>query len=184
MFCEKCGSQLGCEERFCDICSEGFDKSANQSNSNPECRRAFVLTASFKPLCRIAILICVLLWVVAPFMTVSSETMGYQSSGFVMVFYSLLTCFYDIDKIGTVAATPAFWAALISFIGIVVCFFTLGKKNMVTRITVLITDTSLAAIFVFIFFQIGENVSSVMDVVGIGYIGIFAFLFLVYLIAP
>jgi hypothetical protein len=127
----------------------------------------------FKNLCRIVILLCAVLWFFAPFMTVNSDTIGHQASAFMLFFYALLS------NIAAAAGIPAFWAALISAIGIVVCYFTIGKKNATARIAAIVTDVSLAIIFIIMLYQAGRDISGVTDVVGFGYIGIFVLLLLV-----
>jgi hypothetical protein len=92
----------------------------------------------------------------------------------------------DYFFIGTLTDTPGYWAALISGIGIAICFVcTLMRKNIVVCITAILADVALGIAY----FATKEAPLSrmraldgdgfgIMSIIGWGYIGIFLLLLL------
>jgi len=163
MFCIKCGASLDTNERFCGNCGE-FTSAQPPINpiqgSQPAVKNS---AATVNPICIIIVIVCAILWFVAPFMAVNLLTMDNQPTAL-----QLITG--DVLLIGDITSTPAFWAAMVSVIGIVLCaIFALRKKGKATRNIAIITTIGL-----FLTFPFGnDNAGGIFDIIGFGYIGIF-----------
>ena len=123
--------------------------------------------AAFRPFCLIVLVICLILWFAAPFMAVNLLTMGDQPTAL-----QLIT--NDVMIIGKITETNAFWGAVISLIGLVVCLIcTIFKKNAATRVIAIITASIMALLFAT---MLNSSYYEPTDVTGFGYIGIFVLL--------
>lgn len=171
MFCKKCGTQLDSGARFCAKCGTPVEGEVapkpvpaapvyHPATHIPKERSA----ATIKPIPLIALIVCAILWLAAPFMAVNLLTMGEQPTALQLVTD-------DVMMIGEIAETPAFWAAVISIIGIGVCLlFTITKKGIVVRVFSILTDIVLViAVLAMSDFELS-------DTIGLGYVGIFVLL--------
>lgn len=90
-----------------------------------------------KTICLILIIVSAALWVTAPFVAINLLTIGEQPTAL-----QLITD--DVTYIGELSESPAFWAAVISLAGIVVCFICIVMgKLYATRIIAIITEIPL-----------------------------------------
>ena len=123
--------------------------------------------------CCTALIVCAILWFVAPFM--------HRYPAFIETLYIIASLISHKSVIGIVAAFPLLWAAPISGIGIAACLFsfTTNINKATTRTIALVTNAFLAVIFAV---RLCQEKGNVMNTVGIGYVGIFVLLLLVYLI--
>lgn len=81
--------------------------------------------------------IAMILWFAAPFLAVNLLTLGDQPTAFQLV------C-HDVTVIGELMETSAFWAALVSAIGIIMCFVgSLASEQKTTRIVAMVTEVPL-----------------------------------------
>lgn len=172
MYCGKCGALVSAGEKFCGSCGEAVN---NSSASQPEQKTTQLRTqqqkaqkavSDFKPVCLVIILICAVLWLVAPFVAVNLLTVGDQPT-------ALQFITDDILYIGDLADSAAFWAAIGSMIGIIVCFIcTLAKKNTATRVMAIITEVPMAFSVVETLNWAGGDVEDVFEIAGFGFWGI------------
>jgi len=179
MHCQKCGIQIEVDGNFCGTCGEEINKqSVMQSNSTHISQtQPTTPTASSNVVCILLIVVCAILWSVAPFISINAATLsshGGQPT-------ALQIAINDVVVIGDLTGTPVFWAALVSIVCIVICFFcALNKKR--TAILVIATLTNVFLVIAYLdqrsFFAnaFGQAFSTIGEVVGIGYIGIFILL--------
>jgi len=189
MFCQKCGTQLDGDAKFCAKCGTPTQDPGEQATSfaptpmppaqqytmpatppayqpqpatgyNPPVRKV----STFKPLSLIAIIICAILWFAAPFMAVNLLTLGEQPTAL-----QLLTG--DVFALGDMTDTPAFWASLVSAIGIGLCLLCiLIKKNGGARVVAILVDILLILAAVMM-------ADYGLEAIGFGYIAIFIIFF-------
>jgi len=180
MYCTKCGNQIETGAQFCTSCGKAVNVQPLQPPQTPVYQPTITQpVAVFKPICLIAIIICALLWLATPFMAVNRATLS-RNSGQPTALQIITD---DVSAIGDMANSPVFWAALISIIGIAICFFcTLAKKNTATRVLAILTDISLAIAMLSTLNALSGD-AGVTEVAGIGYFGIFILLLLVVFIS-
>jgi len=182
MFCSKCGTQLDSDVKFCAKCGTATQQEpvaarpavtplvvapVYQPISPPTSVPAMKPTASLKPIPLIAIVICAILWFAAPFMAVNMFTMGDQPTALQLVTG-------DVMLLGEITETPAFWAAVVSAIGIVLCLlFTIAKKNIASRVLSILTNVVLVLAAVMVADM------DLTEMIGLGYLGIFILLWVV-----
>lgn len=182
MFCSKCGDKINTGERFCGSCGEAVNvQPVNQSMPTavyqqepaPADQQTSARGAlSFKVLSLIALIICAILWFTAPFIAVNILTLGDQPS-------ALQFITDQIAYIGDLTESPSFWAAVLSIVGIVLCFFcTIGNKKTATRIIAILTEIPLA-IVLFRTISWVDDIKEFAAVIGLGFWWIFALLFMV-----
>lgn len=124
-------------------------------------------------LCLILIIISAILWLFAPFVAVNLLTYGDQPT-------ALQFITDDILYLGDLSDSASFWAALVSMIGIVVCFIgTLTKKDKLTRTFAIITEIPMVITLVEILMWLGDDLEDIFEVAGIGYWGILVLMFIV-----
>lgn len=88
-------------------------------------------------ICLVALLICIMLWLFAPFLAINHITLDEQPS-------ALQVVIDDVTYFGERASSPLFWATIVSLVGISVgllCVFI--KKSVALRITAIVTDVYL-----------------------------------------
>lgn len=185
MFCGKCGERANNEDRFCGFCGAAID---NQPGFQPD-YTSINQTSAYQPVYTksntktfprhmmmplLALLICVILWFVAPFVAVNYLTMGDQPSAFQLVTD-------DVTLLGDVADTIAFKAAVITMIGIIACSIcAFCKKGTALRVISALTAVVLIGI---VFYTLSKTRYDFGDMFGFGYIGI-CILFLVACFTP
>ena len=175
MYCSRCGKEIDTGSRFCGICGEAVN---GQSVNQPGPTRTYYSTspqpvARVKSLCLIAIIICAILWFAAPFLAINMVTLSSNSGQPT----ALQLATGGATAIGDISAEIC--AAVISIIGIVICFFcVLAKKNIATRVIAILTDITLAIVLIDVI-SAWQGYADITKVVGIGYIGIFVLLLVV-----
>lgn len=175
MFCGKCGQRLNSEDKFCGSCGAAIDSQPVfqpddiSINQKPVTKSNTKLYPRLMTIPLLALLICVVLWFVAPFIAVNHLTMGDQPSAFQLVTD-------DVTLLGDVADTIAFKAAVISMIGIITCFIcAFCKKGTALRVISALTAVISIGI---VFYTLSRTRYDFGDMFGFGYIGI-CLLFLV-----
>jgi len=180
MFCGKCGADVVQGEKFCGTCGAAVDdKPVIQPKSAPVYQSVTVRpTASINPICVVLLLVCVILWFAAPFIAINILSMSWGDQPTAI---QLLNG--NATYIGDLSGSPALWAAIISIIGIVVCVICeLAKKHTASRVVAALTDVVLVIAFFVTLNWTDGYYSSLGDIVGIGYIGIFVLLLIVALV--
>lgn len=128
-----------------------------------------------KLICLVALLICIVLWVFAPFLAINYITLDEPPS-------ALRVVLDDVTYFGERTSSSLFWATIVSLIGILVsllCVFT--KKNVVLRITAIVTDVyllySVIVTWGFDKWEYTEDIGVVVEYIsracGFGFWGIF-----------
>lgn len=124
----------------------------------------------------ISIIICAILWLVAPFIAINLLTLGDQPS-------ALQFIMDDITYIGELTESPAFWAAVSSLGGIVVCFICeIVKKPTVSRITAVVAEIPMVLAMVNAFRWADGDMEDLFDMLGVGFWGIFLLFLVVILV--
>lgn len=91
-----------------------------------------------RPICLVSIMLCAILWCVAPFLAVDISTAGSRPSALKLVIGS-------VSQIGAFIAIPAFWAAVLSAIGLIICFICIIRdKAEAAYNAAVVTDGILA----------------------------------------
>lgn len=110
-------------------------------------------------------IICIILWLVGPFMTVNLFTWGDQPTALELMQDEVL-------YLGDLSESTAFQVALASIIGIAICFIcVLAKSKNVTRIAAVCTLLPLMKGFIDVA-QWVDDAEEFMEFFGIGYWGI------------
>lgn len=124
----------------------------------------------------IALVICAILWLVAPFTAINIITLGNQPT-------ALQFITDDITFIGEITETPVFWAAVFSMGGIIVCFFCdIIRKPTVSRIVAAMAEIPMIRVMFNAFRWADGDMEDLFNMLGIGFWGIFL-LFLVVILA-
>lgn len=172
MFCKKCGTKNEGGARFCAKCGTPVEGVAapkpvpaasayHPVAHTPKARPA----TKIRPVPLVALILCVILWLAAPFMAINLLTMGEPPTAL-----QLLTS-DDLMFIGEIAETPAFWAAVVSIISIALCLlFVVAKRRIAPRIFAILASLVLIiAVLMMSDFELTETI-------GFGYVGIFILL--------
>ena len=86
----------------------------------------------------ILLIICAVLWFAAPFIAVNLLTFGNQPT-------ALQFITDDIFYLGDLKQSTAFWAAVISLIGIILCYFFLVRQNFkAICVTAILTEIPMS----------------------------------------
>jgi len=167
LFCAKCGAAA--QDSDLTVIAPA---PAYQPQPVPAHRPAQQSAAGVKmAVCLIAMLVSVILWFAAPFMAVNILTMGNQPTALQLVAD-------DVILMGNIADTPAFWAAVVSIVGIAVCVISiLAKKKAVTIIFAVLTEIVLVLAVVIMEYDPTETL-------GFGYVAIFILLLVALFLAP
>ena len=123
----------------------------------------------------IATILCAFLWLSAPFMAINRATLA-RNSGQPTALQIVTD---DVSKLGDMTDSPVFWCALLSIIGIALCFF-FNKSSTICFIAIL-TETTLATVMMIMLNSLGGD-AGITEVAGIGYIGIFLLLMIVIVV--
>lgn len=184
-FCEICGAKLESDDLFCPECGEpcctleeyenrqvGPFESVEAKVSIPSGGDNAESSSSINYLCLILLVGCAILWFTAPFAAINLLTMGDQPTALQLVMD-------DVTYIGELTETSAFWAAVTSIIGIIVCLIsTIASTNGVTRFVAILTELPLAwAMFEMI--NWADDIEELFEALGPGFWGIFILLFIV-----
>ena len=205
MFCWKCGKEIPDTGTFCPRCGtdkqrfsvKGSDnkaptvdaqqtvpvnvqpsaQSVTQNNYQPNQGTTYQPMpqpiGAIRPIPLIAVIICAFLWLAAPFMAVNRATLDAQPS-------ALQLLINNVTLIGNIVETTAFWAALVSLFGIIICLVCmLAKQNTATRVLSIITSAIMLLILIASIAQ--ANIDNPIRIVGFGYILIFILLIVVSL---
>jgi len=134
--------------------------------------------ATLRPVSLVAVLVCMALWFAAPFLAVNIATLG--SYGGQPTALQILTG--DVTAIGDMTDSPAFWAAILSMIGVVICLVcVLARKNAAARVTAIVSDVALVLVLVVLLSALNGD-AGLTEVAGIGYFGVLI-LFIVVAVA-
>jgi|GEM_PF-3213021 len=187
MHCGKCGKQVLGGGRFCGNCGgEVIRQAMMQSNSDstPQANPIPKSTNS-NVICILLIGVCAVLWLVAPFISVNAATLSSHSGQPTAL--QILT--NDVTAIGSIRGSLVFFAALVSIVCIVICFFcAINRKRTTMSVTATLTNVLLVTTYLnqqsFFARAFGRSFSTIGEVVGIGCIGIFLLLFLACFTCP
>lgn len=124
----------------------------------------------------IAIFICAILWFFAPFIAINILTLGDQPT-------ALQFITDDIFYIGELTESPAFWAAVFSLGGIIMCFICdIIKKPVVSRIIAVLAEIPMVWAMVNAFRWADGDMEDFFDMFGMGFWGIFLLFLVVILV--
>ena len=121
--------------------------------------------------------VCVVLWFIAPFVAINYAGWGDQPTALQLVTG-------DFFYIGDLEESSAFWVAIITIVGIVVCLITEWiEKNKWTVATAVITEIPLLYVL-YEMLQWADDGEELMEILGIGFwmIMIIVLLIIVYYI--
>ena len=125
----------------------------------------------------IAIVICAILWFSSPFVAVNLITLGKQPSALQLVTG-------DFFHIGNLSDSPAYWAAVFSIGGIIVCFICdIVKISIVSRIVAVVAEIPMIQAMVNVYRWADGDMERLFDMLGMGFWGIFLLFFVVILIS-
>ena len=120
----------------------------------------------------VVIVICAILWFSAPFVAVNLATLGNQPSAL-----QLITG--DFLHIGDLSDLPAYWAAVFSIGGIIVCFICdIVKRFVISRIVAAVAEIPMIPVMVDAYLWADGDMEGPFNRLGVGFLGIFL-LFLV-----
>lgn len=183
-FCQNCGSKLEYNDLFCPECGEpcctleeyengmanGEKSSANTFSSNNDDNSA--PSSGINWMCLILLAGCVIFWLTAPFIAINILTLGNQPTALQLVMD-------DVTYIGELTESTAFWAAVISIVGIIICFIsTIASAHTATRIVAAVTELPLVLAMVDMI-NWADDIEELFDALGPGFWGIFILLFAV-----
>lgn len=184
-FCESCGSKLEDDDLFCPECGEpcctleeyenrqgNHVKGAESGISIPSDSDNRESSSSINYLCLVFLIGCIILWYTAPFAAINLATLGDQPTALQLVMD-------DVIYIGELTESTAFWAAIASIIGIIICFIsTVVTANGMTRIVAVLTEIPLTiALFDIVYWA--DDIEEFLEAIGPGFWGIFILLFIV-----
>lgn len=184
-FCDQCGEKLEDDVEFCYYCgepcptleehekrsvdpSESAEDNASTSNHDDDPASS----SSINYLCLILLIGCAILWFTAPFIAINLLTLGDQPTALQLVMD-------DVTYIGELTETSAFWAAIVSIIGILICLIsTLASSYTTTRIVAAITELPmLLAMFEMMVWA--DDLEELFEALGLGFWGVFILLLVV-----
>lgn len=127
----------------------------------------------------ISIILCAILWLAAPFLAINILTLDNQPS-------ALQLLMDDVTYIGSLVEDPAFWAAVGSLVGIIVCFLcVIAKKYTGSRVIAALTELPLLIALVHRFLWAADDPGTTLNLLsrslGIGFWGIALLLLVVVL---
>lgn len=184
-FCENCGSKLKGDDLFCPECGEtcctleeyesrqiDSIESAEARVSIPSDSDNIESSSSINYLCLILLVGCAILWFTAPFVAINILTLGDQPTALQLVMD-------DVTYIGELTESTAYWAAITSIIGIIICFIsTIATANGATRVVAILTELPLA-LAMFDMINWADDTEELFEALGPGFWGIFILLFVV-----
>lgn len=110
------------------------------------------------------LVICVFLWISAPFVAITLFSLGNQPTAL-----QLLTR-DNLIVVGKLTETMAFWSSVATLIGIVGCTIgTARKSDKLSRGCGLISLTSMILTFLDVLVWVGGDIKCVFDALGYGY---------------
>lgn len=184
-FCDQCGKRLEDDVEFCYYCGEPCPaleehekesadpvESAENNAPTPNHNDALASSWSINGLCLILLVGCAILWLTAPFVAINLLTLGDQPTALQLVMD-------DVVYIGELTESTAFWAAIVSIIGIIICLIsTLASSYTTTRIVAAITELPmLLAMFEMIAWA--DDLEELFEALGLGFWGVFILLLIV-----
>ena len=184
-FCENCGSKLEGDDLFCPECGEprctleeyenrqvNPVESVEAKASIPSGSDNTESSSSINYLCLILLIGCAFLWFTTPFIAINRLTMGDQPTALQLIID-------DVTYIGELAETTAFWAAIISIIGITICFISaIASAHGTTCVLAILTELPLVlALFEMVIWA--DDAEELLEAFGLGFWGIFTLLFIV-----
>lgn len=184
-FCENCGSKLECDDLFCPECGEpcctleeyenshvdpvigvksGVSVHSNSNNTES--------SSSINYLCLIFLIGCVIMWCTAPFIAINLLTLGDQPTALQLVMD-------DVTYIGELTESTAYWAAIASIIGIIICLIsTIATANGITRFVAVLTELPLV-LALYDMIKWADDAEELFEALGIGFWGVFILLWIV-----
>lgn len=184
-FCENCGSKLESDDLFCPECGEPcctleeYESRQLDLVESAEAK-ASILSGSNNPassssinyLCLILLIGCAILWFSAPFIAINLLTMGDQPTALQLVMDA-------VTYIGELTESTAYWAAITSIIGIIICFISaIATAHGATRVVAILTELPLA-LAMFDMINWADDTEELFEALGPGFWGIFILLFVV-----
>lgn len=113
-------------------------------------------------LCIVCMVICAALWAFAPFVAINLLTMGDQPSALDFITDNIL-------YIGELTESLAFWAAVGSLIGIIICFFcATAKKRSAVHTTAILTELPMLCLIIEMFLW-ADDMEEFSEVFGFGF---------------
>ncbi len=124
--------------------------------------------------CLISLVVCVVLWLSAPFVAINILTFGDQPTALQLVMD-------DVSYIGNLTSTFAFWAALASFVGIIICLVsTIINANTAICVSAIVSECFL--LFTLLYAIILFGIKGIFEIFGVGFWGIFVLLLVVIIV--
>ena len=164
--CTYCGTLLLHEAAFCSECGKPCCKVENQDK---QAKNGIGLK---KPLLLILLGVCAILWLAAPFIAVNLLTFGNQPT-------ALQFITDDIIYLVNIKESSAYWAAVVSLAGIILCFFFVTRENYKATCVIAIFTEIPMAIALYEGLQWSYN----GGVLGMGFWGIAILLLIVILVS-
>lgn len=169
IICKNCGKPTVTYSSICSHC--GKPNGGSKTVITP--KQTYSSTKSYSSsryreinsLCLILIIFCAIIWAAVPFAAINRLTFGDQPT-------ALQLLMDDVLYIGELTESATFWAAIISLIGIVICFCcTLMAANGVTRAVAVLTELPLLWTM-YEACQWAYDAEEFFEILGIGYWGI------------
>lgn len=182
-FCEHCGAKLDEGDMFCQECGqqrlsareyseELFCLSSSESEAIEKKDTSSRHSSDINYICLVLLIVAAFLGLFAPFGAINYLTMGNQPTALQLIMD-------DVVYWGEITEAPAYWAAVVAMLGIVVCFiFTVAKRNQATRIVAILTELPLGFLIIQVF-SWADDIEEIFDVLGIGFWGILLLLLFV-----
>ena len=184
-FCENCGSKLECDYLFCPECGkpcctleEYENRHVNQVigvesgvsvHSNSKNTES---SSSINYLCLLLLFWCVIMWSIAPFIAINYYTLGNQPTALQLVMD-------DVTYLGELTESTAYWAAIASIIGIIICLIsTIATANGITRFVAVLTELPLV-LALYDIANWADDAEELFEALGIGFWSIFILLWIV-----
>lgn len=137
-YCGDCGAELKDNMKFCPRCGKRCDMVVQPEMSKDRLQNANQHQLSYYEwVCLVALILCIVLWLFAPFLAINRITLDEQPS-------ALQVVIDDVTYFGERSSSSLFWATVVSLIGIFVGFLCVFiKRGVVLRITAIVTDVYL-----------------------------------------
>lgn len=183
-FCENCGAKLEYSDRFCPECGTSccvldehedntIDKSGidvhtalsvDDENSTP--------SMDINRVCLLLLFGCIILWFTAPFVAINILTLGDQPTALQLIKGDFL-------YLGELTETVAFWAAIISAVGLIICIIFAFKSAYRTVRTVAIVTELPLVLEMIEMLNWADDAQELFEALGFGFWSILILLFVV-----